>query len=185
MLVRACVRGPRLSHSHSVTHSVAHSVTLDCSFSRKDTRFPTIKAHELERLECSVSLLHAFEEARRWDDWEVGVHGISIRFRLGKNAYEEFSATFLPEVASEQGWDVRETMRHLIRKTGCYIDDGEEDGEGEAWVWRREGHGMLLTEVLESMYVERYQSSKASASYLEFLEWIGRTHDETMELKIQ
>ena len=148
----------------------------------RDSRFPPIGAHELERLECSVSLLHGFEDAARWDDWEVGVHGISVRFGLGGDVY---SATFLPEVAEEQGWGVAETVRHLIRKAGCFIEEGggggggdeeeeeeEEGDDGDVWVYRQSGERMPLRELLEGISVERYQSSKVSASYVEYLEWV-------------
>lgn len=32
-------------------------------------------------LECTVSLLHNFEEAERWDKWIVGTHGIIANFQ--------------------------------------------------------------------------------------------------------
>lgn len=48
-------------------------------------------------------------------DWVIGTHGIIIDFIHNKKKY---NATFLPEVASENQWDHKTTLKHLIRKTG-------------------------------------------------------------------
>lgn len=141
--------------------------------SQRDSRFPPIQKHELEDLECCVSLLHSFEDASAWDDWEVGVHGISIRFSVGDDTYE-YSATFLPEVASEQRWDCHETIRHLIRKSGCYLEERDE----RWWVFGRgSDDGVELGTVLEVMRVERYQSSKCSGSFAEYLAFTEDVRD--------
>jgi AMMECR1 domain-containing protein len=44
-------------------------------------------------------VLHTFEKAKDWNDWEIGKHGISISFSVGK---KRFHGTYLPYVASEQ-----------------------------------------------------------------------------------
>ena len=53
-------------------------------------------------------MLVRFEElgAGGWDQWVPGVHGIAIDFDVGRRSY---SATYLPFVAPEQGWGVRES----------------------------------------------------------------------------
>lgn len=67
----------------------------------KDTRFSPISKDELSKLHVSVSILRHFEEAENYLDWEVGRHGIRIEFYSEKGNKQ--SATYLPEVASEQG----------------------------------------------------------------------------------
>lgn len=52
-------------------------------------------------LTVNVSLLVNFEEGKDAIDWEVGKHGIIIK---GEYEGDYFSATYLPEVAPEQGW---------------------------------------------------------------------------------
>jgi AMMECR1 domain-containing protein len=52
---------------------------MSCSALR-DSRFAPIAARELPHLTCGVSLLREFEEARGWEDWEVGTHGLIIEF---------------------------------------------------------------------------------------------------------
>jgi len=59
------------------------------------------------------------------------------------------SATFLPEVAFQQGWDKLETIRHLISKSGCGVSS--------------------ITEILQSLRLTRYQSSKSSLTYSQYL----------------
>lgn len=41
----------------------------------QDRRFHPILPREVPSLQCTVSLLHSFEPARSWRDWEIGVHG--------------------------------------------------------------------------------------------------------------
>ena len=80
--------------------------------SLKDSRFSPVKKEELPKLSVAVSLLVDFEDAKDVYDWEVGIHGIEI-------FYENYSATFLPEVAPEQGWDKKTTLVSLLKKSGC------------------------------------------------------------------
>lgn len=80
-----------------------------------DSRFDPINLKEVPKLTCSVSLLIDFESDKDAYDWEIGKHGIEIFFE--ENG-EDYSATFLPEVASEENWSKDETLKHLIRKSG-------------------------------------------------------------------
>uniref|UniRef100_A0A803YJM6 AMMECR nuclear protein 1 n=1 Tax=Meleagris gallopavo TaxID=9103 RepID=A0A803YJM6_MELGA len=82
----------------------------------KDSRFPPMTRDELPRLFCSVSLLTNFEDVCDYMDWEVGVHGIRIEFINEKGSKR--TATYLPEVAKEQGWDHIQTIDSLLRKGG-------------------------------------------------------------------
>ena len=68
----------------------------------KDSRFNPITIEELSKLHCSVSILTKFEEANDHLDWEIGIHGIRIEFHSDRGSRR--TATYLPEVATEQGW---------------------------------------------------------------------------------
>ncbi|GMG21948.1 unnamed protein product [Ambrosiozyma monospora] len=83
----------------------------------EDTRFNPIRSKELHQLSCSVTLLKHFEKGRDPLDWELGKHGIRIVINGGR------SATFLPDVAVEQGWDKDATLKNLVRKAGFYGGD--------------------------------------------------------------
>ncbi|CBH18430.1 uncharacterized protein, PH0010 family/AmmeMemoRadiSam system protein A, putative [Trypanosoma equiperdum] len=104
----------------------------------QDNRFPSVTLAELPMLSCSVCLLHSFEKAHRWDDWEIGVHGIRIR-------YKNYSATYLPSVMPEQRWDHIQAIRSLMRKAGC----GEEVSDA----------------ILNELDVTRYQESKSTVAF--------------------
>lgn len=67
----------------------------------KDSRFSPITRDEFTKLSVSVSILRHFEDGNDYLDWEVGVHGIRIEFVNEKG--NKRTATYLPEVATEQG----------------------------------------------------------------------------------
>lgn len=139
--------------------------------SQRDSRFPPIRARDIsEYLDCSVSLLHSFEDASSWDDWEVGVHGVSVSFILHSRT---FSATFLPEVAAEQQWDCRTTIMYLIQKSGCEIEhvEGEDSTEMFVYTTMVPHTKVPFGEVLQHMRIERYQSSKCSTTFAQFQEF--------------
>jgi len=120
----------------------------------RDSRFPPISQSELSVLSCTVSLLHSFEHVSSWDDWEIGTHGVSISFRHPKTRCHH-SATFLPDVAADHGWDHRTTMKYLISKSGCHIGDA-------------------LDRILSILQLERYQSSTCHVSYQDYAQFYAR-----------
>ena len=117
----------------------------------RDHRFSPVAPHELPLLSLSVSLLTDFTPCSRWDEWTVGVHGVTLDWR-------GLSATYLPEVAAEQGWSKEEAMEELARKAGWSGAVGEAE--------RRE------------MRVVRYESQKGHMSYEQYLHWKARRRDK-------
>lgn len=105
-----------------------------------------MKRHEVSSLHCGVSLLTNFEPAAHCYDWSVGTHGINIDFTdpQGKRRH----ATYLPEVAHEQGWNHQEALDSLIAKAG----------------WK----GSVNEALRRSVAVERYQSSKVAMDFPEY-----------------
>lgn len=67
----------------------------------KDSRFSPITRDEFPKLHVSVSILRHFEDGQDYLDWEIGIHGIRIEFLTEKGSKR--TATYLPEVAPEQG----------------------------------------------------------------------------------
>lgn len=118
-----------------------------------DHRFAPITAAEAPRLECSVSLLSPFEPCANYLDWMLGVHGVYIRVRDPANGREELTATFLPEVASAQGWSKQETIEMAMRKAG----------------W----HGPVTDATLRAVHVYRYTSTKTSVTWADYVAWKG------------
>lgn len=130
-------------------------------------------------MQYSISLLTDFEDASSYLDWTVGTHGIYITFskpsaliasasdsssstpsplsssyslpstRFGSK--RSYSATYLPDVAPEQGWDKIETVDSAIRKAG----------------WE----GRITEELRRAVKLRRYQSRKCSVGWEEFVRW--------------
>jgi len=113
----------------------------------KDTRFSPVAHHEVSRLECAVSLLCEFEPAKDAYDWEIGKHGIIIDFADPKSGSHR-SATYLPEVASEQEWDRDEALMSLIKKAGF--------------------KGSVTDDLIHNIKLTRYQSSIHHLPYKEY-----------------
>ena len=81
----------------------------------RDGRFSPITREEFPTLHCAVSLLVDFEDGDDYLDWTIGTHGIRIELRTNQGT---INATYLPEIAAEQGWTKVETIDSLLRKGG-------------------------------------------------------------------
>lgn len=114
----------------------------------KDSRFDPITLEELPKLRVSVSILCHFEEGSDYLDWELGVHGISIEYYSDKGV--RHSATYLPEVATKQGWDQMQTIDSLLRKGGF--------------------KATVTPEVRNAIKLTRYMSEKISVTYSEYMD---------------
>ena len=110
----------------------------------KDDRFEPISVKEIPSLNVEVSLLVEFEECKNASDWEVGKHGIEIDFEVNGNDY---GATFLPDVAAEEGWDQKTTLHYLIRNAG---------------------YNGKLESIYDKIHTKRYQSIKCTVSYSDY-----------------
>ncbi|KAJ3388922.1 AMME syndrome candidate protein 1 protein [Entophlyctis sp. JEL0112] len=114
----------------------------------RDRRFTPITERELPTLTCGVSLLVQFEPAGNYLDWTIGVHGIWIEFDLDGRRE---TATYLPEVAEEQGWSHVEAVDSLLRKGG----------------YMRK----ITEEFRVRVKVTRYRSLKQTITYEEYTNW--------------
>ncbi|MDD3094934.1 MAG: AmmeMemoRadiSam system protein A [Candidatus Neomarinimicrobiota bacterium] len=81
----------------------------------RDPRFSPLQAEELEKTDIEISLLSPLEKVDSYLDIEIGKHGIIMK----KGMHQ---AVFLPQVAPEQGWDLKATLRHLSLKAGLPVD---------------------------------------------------------------
>ncbi|MFA6617825.1 MAG: AmmeMemoRadiSam system protein A [Candidatus Neomarinimicrobiota bacterium] len=87
---------------------MAHAAAFD------DHRFLPLEASELELIDIEISILSELADVHDYHDILIGVDGILL-----KNASK--SAVFLPQVASEQGWDLKTTLKHLCLKAGLSV----------------------------------------------------------------
>lgn len=117
-----------------------------------DNRFHPVTLPELPSLKCAVTLLTNFEDCAHIEDWVIGEHGIKIRFRVGG---ADYSGTYLPSVAPEQGWDKEDTLYSLMRKAGW-------QGSRAKWRGVAEAAGMKVV---------RYRGDKEEVDYAEYKQW--------------
>jgi hypothetical protein len=99
-------------------------------------------------------------------DWILGTHGIRISFIHRGRRY---GATYLPDVAVEQGWTKEETVESLMRKAGW--DGG---GSTARRLFRGTGGSPSRTKAWDQVSdfrTVKYQGLKAKASYEEWQEW--------------
>ena len=136
-------RSRRPSRRAPVTAFASWNSALD------DTRFAPITREELPSLSASVTLLMNFTPCADPLDWTLGTHGIRISFHHHNRRY---GATYLPDVAVEQGWTKEETIVSLMRKAGW---------SGRSSEWSK----------VADMQCVRYQGKKASADYWTWKDW--------------
>lgn len=81
----------------------------------RDSRFIPLTEAELNDIVIDISLLEPPKPVANWNDIIVGTHGVILSQGSAR-------AVFLPQVASEQGWDRETMLRHLSEKAGLAAD---------------------------------------------------------------
>lgn len=74
-----------------------------------DSRFQPMAPNELGGTRITISVLTPRRDIRNWQDIKVGEHGVCLR--LGRN-----EGVFLPQVATEEGWNLETLMHELCLK---------------------------------------------------------------------
>jgi AmmeMemoRadiSam system protein A len=113
--LRGCIGHivPRVPLSHAIIENTINS-------SANDWRFNPVEAKEIQDITIEISVLSQMKKINGPDEFIVGKEGIVIRKGPA-------SAVFLPQVATEQGWDRAETLCQLCRKAGLSPDAWKDD----------------------------------------------------------
>jgi len=113
----------------------------------------------------SVSLLLDFETCDDPLDWVRGTHGIRIVFPHPQSR-RRLSATYLPDVCTDQGWTKEECLESLMRKAGYdpsfqhrLLGGGGKNNSG----WQN----------VQGLKVERYRALKGKVSYEGYVEAVA------------
>lgn len=85
-----------------------------------DSRFEPVTKQEMESLTIDISVLEKPFSIKSWKDIQLGKHGIILK-------KQNTSAVFLPQVATEQGWNINTTLEHLAQKAGLHADAWKEN----------------------------------------------------------
>ena len=91
-----------------------------------DSRFPPVIAAEVPSIDIEISVLAPPQKVESYKDIIIGTHGIILSKR-GRGA------VYLPQVATEQGWDIETTLSHLSRKAGFSHDAWRSDTQFEVF----------------------------------------------------
>ena len=76
-----------------------------------DPRFPALKRDEFDHTDILLSVLTEPKAVNSYRDIIIGTHGMTYEYNNARSVY-------LPEVATEQGWDLETTLRSLAQKAG-------------------------------------------------------------------
>ena len=97
-------------------------------------------------------------------DWVRGIHGIRISFPHPQSpSRRRLSATYLPDVCTDQGWTKDECLESLMRKAGYDPGYPRNGTSGLATGWRS----------VQGLKVERYRALKGSITHDGYIEALG------------
>ncbi|MBU0928718.1 MAG: AmmeMemoRadiSam system protein A [Spirochaetes bacterium] len=104
-LLRGCIG--RMSSELALSDTI-RAMAISAAF--EDPRFPPVTDGELEAIDIEISVLTPMERCAP-EDVTPGLHGVYL-----KREYR--SGVFLPQVATEQGWDRETLLEQLCVKAG-------------------------------------------------------------------
>lgn len=81
----------------------------------RDHRFPQLRKEEWEESDLEISLLSPLVKISTPDELIMGEHGALLESGMSRGL-------FLPQVATEQGWDRETFMNHLCAKAGLPME---------------------------------------------------------------
>jgi len=99
-----------------------------------DTRFLPVRPEELKDLTYEISVLSPLKKIDDWHKIEIGKHGVEIR--KGNNV-----GVFLPQVATENNWDLEEFMGNLCEHKAGLPRDAWKTGEVELYIFTAQVFG--------------------------------------------
>ena len=94
----------------------------------EDHRFPPVSAKELGEIDYEISVLSPLRKVKSWKEIELGRHGVEVArgFRRG---------VYLPQVATETGWDLDTFMSSLCAHKAGLPADAWKDPQTDIYVF--------------------------------------------------
>jgi hypothetical protein len=92
------------------------------SASTKDYRFSRVTSSEIGKIEIEISVLTPMKKINSISEIILGKHGIYIKKGM-------YGGTFLPQVATETGWNLEEFLGHCSRDKAGIGWEGWKDAE--------------------------------------------------------
>jgi AmmeMemoRadiSam system protein A len=104
---------------------MAHSAAF------KDPRFNPLTEEELKKVHIEISVLTPMERVKNWKEIKNGIDGVWL-----KNGYRQ--GVFLPQVATETGWDLETFLSNLCSHKAGLPSDCYKDPETEIFKYQVE-----------------------------------------------
>jgi AmmeMemoRadiSam system protein A len=97
----------------------------------EDPRFHPVRKGELDSIRIEISVLTPMQSIDDWRKIRLGIDGVYLRkgFRSG---------VFLPQVATETGWDLETFLRHLCSGKAGLPSDAYKDRDVDLQIFQVE-----------------------------------------------
>lgn len=93
-----------------------------------DRRFSPVSKEEYDNIEIEISVLTPMQRIEEIEEIEIGKHGIYIKQGI-------LSGTYLPQVATENGWDAEEFVSHCSQYKAGIGKDGWKNKSTEIYIY--------------------------------------------------
>ncbi len=107
-------------------YEVIQSVSI--SSATKDPRFRPVTTAELDKINIEISTMTPQVQIYDWKDIKLGVHG--VRIQNGNK-----SGTFLPQVATDNKWDLETFLQNLCTEKANLDEDCYKNPETKIYVF--------------------------------------------------
>ncbi len=101
-------------------YKVVQEMTI--SSATRDYRFTPVEVNDLNKIDIEISVLTPLKRISSIDEINLGKHGVYIR--KGQK-----TGTFLPQVATQTGWDLEDFLGHCARDKAGIGWEGWKDAE--------------------------------------------------------
>jgi AmmeMemoRadiSam system protein B/AmmeMemoRadiSam system protein A len=100
----------------------------------QDYRFSPVSEKELDRIDYEISVLSPLRKVASWKEIEIGKHGVEVARGMRRGV-------FLPQVATETGWDLETFMNTLCEQKAGLPADAWKDPKTDIFVFTAQVFG--------------------------------------------
>ena len=116
-------------HAQMPLYKAISEMAVSAAF--EDPRFPKVKENELKDINIEISVLTPMEQITDWKQIRMGIDGVWI-----KKGWR--SGVFLPQVATDTGWDRATFLENLCAHKAGLPKDAYKDPSTEIYIYQVE-----------------------------------------------
>lgn len=124
--LRGCI-----GHMHARIPLYKAVIQMSVAAAFEDPRFPTVQKEELDNIEIEISVLSPMERISDYNQIQMGIDGVWIKKDL-------HSGVYLPQVATDTGWDRETFLRSLCSSKAGLPADAYKDTNTEIYIFQVE-----------------------------------------------